>query len=104
MKSDFVGYTLDANRNIVEVSDVSVWEQWLNAHDRRVAKTKVGGVSVSTVFLGFDHGYCTERIEVFEAMIFGGPRDRECHRYATWDEAVAGHNAVVAGLREGKQQ
>lgn len=31
-----------------------------------------------------------------ETMVFGGPLDAEMERYSTWDEAVAGHAAMVA--------
>jgi len=62
----------------------------------RMAFTKVYGVKVSTVFLGLDHNY--EQIGppiVFETMVFGGPLDREQIRYATADEALVGHEAMV---------
>jgi hypothetical protein len=28
-------------------------------------------------------------------MVFGGDLNRECERYATWDEAEAGHKAML---------
>ena len=28
-------------------------------------------------------------------MVFGGLEDRELDRYATWDEAIEGHRAMV---------
>jgi hypothetical protein len=32
-------------------------------------------------------------------MIFGGERDQECERYATWEEAKAGHARIVAEVQ-----
>jgi hypothetical protein len=42
---------------------------------RRVAKYERGGVTVSTVFLGFDHGYGRGEPVLFETMIFGMGED-----------------------------
>ncbi len=36
--------------------------------------------------------------ELFESMVFGGKRDKECWRYATWGEAEAGHQKLVREL------
>lgn len=61
-------------------------------------------VMVSTVFLGFDHGWGDGPPIVFETMIFHGPLSDEQHRYADWDTAEAGHKAtverVIAALTE----
>jgi hypothetical protein len=77
--------------------------EWLNAACERGAmtvklwSTEIGGVSVSTIFLGVDHGFRTPIL--FETMIFGGPLDCERHSYATYDEAEAGHEAAVQAVR-----
>ena len=71
---------------------------------RRVAQTLVGEANVSTVFLGIDHVLFGGGPPIlFETMVFGGQYDDRQWRYSTWDEAVAGHEAVVAALREGKE-
>lgn len=66
---------------------------------RRVALTDLGGVRVSTVFLGVDHGFgSSSRPVLFETMIFAPEHpslDTTCRRYATWDEAERGHAACV---------
>lgn len=54
------------------------------------------GVDISTVFLGFDHGFGQGLPILFETMIFGGPYDQWQRRYCTWDEAEAGHRHAVA--------
>lgn len=75
--------------------------QWFNTPgNRRVAETTVGDSVVSTVFLGIDHRFGeTHQPQFFETMIFGGVRHEEMYRYATWDEAEAGHWGVVELLR-----
>lgn len=70
---------------------------------RRVAETMVDGVRVSTVFLGLDHRFIGVGPPiVFESMTFPDAEialETDCDRYATWDEAVAGHAAMVRKVR-----
>jgi hypothetical protein len=81
------------------------WAQWFGTADRRVARTEVGDVEVSTVFLGTDHGfgYSTRPI-LFETMVFGGELNLEQERYYTWDEAESGHAAMVARVMAAQRQ
>lgn len=84
-------------REPVPVADLLEWGRWFqDVEDRRVALTHVGGIRISTVFLGLDHGFGEEGPPIlFETMTFGWPMNDECWRYATWDEAVAGHRRAV---------
>lgn len=68
----------------------------------RVGWDEVGSVEISTVFLGIDHGLGFGRVEWFETMVFGGGYSGNCWRYATWDEALGGHQRMVAAVREGR--
>lgn len=80
------------------------WSAQVDDHAaRRVGRDQVGGVGVSTVFLGVDHNWDVPGGPplLFETMTFGEPFDEYCWRYSTWDEAQAGHDAVVAALRAG---
>lgn len=65
----------------------------------RIALDDVGDVRVSTVWLGLDHGWGTERPVIFETMVFGGPLDEEVVRYSTESEARAGHAAMVQRVK-----
>jgi hypothetical protein len=58
----------------------------------------VGEASVSTIFLGMDVGLAARPL-LFETMIFGGALDRSQWRYATYDEAEAGHAAAVQAVK-----
>lgn len=60
-----------------------------------MALTHIGHVEVSTVFLGVDYRMGNGPTQLFETMVFNGPLDREQARYSTWDEAEAGHRAMV---------
>lgn len=66
---------------------------------RTVAKTKIGDVMVSTVFLGIDHSFGRGPPMLFETMVFGGPMDQYQERCSTWDEAVEMHERLVARVR-----
>jgi hypothetical protein len=87
-------YILDGHKPVV-VNDVVVWGRWMQTADRHVALDTVGDVRVSTVFLGLDHRFGPGSPVLFETMVFGGPLDQEQNRYATWDEALAGHHALL---------
>ena len=77
------------------------WQKAGSPDNRRVAQDTLGDVWVSTVFLTVDHAFLGGPPILFETMIFGGPHDQLCWRYATWEGAEAGHRRVVAHLRAG---
>lgn len=56
-----------------------------------------GEVIVSTIWLGFDHGYGGKRL-LFETMVRRDNKWDEQHRYSTEDEAREGHRQVVEAL------
>jgi len=69
-------------------------QTWAEA-DRLVCRTTVGDLDVSTVFLGVGPP------AIFETMVFDGRHgeiEHEAQRYATWDDALAGHVAIVYRL------
>lgn len=87
-------YILDERHNPVPC-DLMTWAKAFEG-DRRVALTKVyDGCEVSTVFLGLDHSFGSGSPLLFETLVFGGPFDQEMERYSTWDQAMAGHAAMV---------
>ena len=90
-------YTLDENKVPVRTRD----EKSAFGGDRHVALTNLanGGIQVSTVFLGLDHGYDNGPPVLFETLVFGGLLDGEMERYCTWDEAEQGHEAMVDRVR-----
>lgn len=70
--------------------------------DRRVARTVIGDITVSTVWLGLDHDFRTGVPIIFETMTFGDPWTNEMDRYSTEEQAMRGHLAVLDRLRSGK--
>ena len=96
------------DREVVPVT----FEEWVAWHDgqpgkhpsmtTQIAKDAVGGVRVSTVFLGIDHGFGQGAPVVFETMTFGEPFEQLCWRYTSQDAAEAGHARIVAALIAGE--
>ena len=71
---------------------------------QHVARWEDGDLSVSTVWLGIDHGWRAGGPPIiFETMIFGGEHNQERTRYATEAEAIEGHNRTVADVQAGRQ-
>lgn len=65
-------------------------------HRPVVAKTQVGEIEVSTVWLGINHNWGDGPPLIFETMIF--PRSEipaYCVRYSTYAEAEHGHEVAV---------
>ena len=86
-------------RELVECVDLMEWARWFETAERHVARDEVGGVSVSTVFLGLDHQFGNGPPLLFETMIFGGTHDQHQERYSTWAEAEQGHQKALALVR-----
>ena len=94
-------YILNANKQPLPV-DLATWSKWFAASNRVVELTEINSeVEVSTVFLGVDHRHLRGKGPplLFETMIFGGPMDQECWRYASWDDAYVGHQVAVKKAR-----
>ena len=109
-------YILDGRevKPVASYMDYHRWRESLDKHTGprftlRVAADDVNGVHVSTVFLGLDHSFGDGPPLVFETMTFDNrpAEQRTCDqyawRYSTLDEAEAGHAAVVAAIRDGRE-
>jgi hypothetical protein len=78
-----------------------------NPANKRVAEDTVSGYWVSTVWLGMDYSLGDGPPLIFETMVFPQKEgetnwyDEYCERYATEEEALAGHADVVAKLKAG---
>jgi hypothetical protein len=117
-------YILNDNNEAIPCDDHLFWAEWFQNRDRHVRLEEVvvegcvrpnGGTSiaytVSTVFLGIDHGFNFSEDEgeyqpiLFETMIFSTDESEWLNfqmRYRTWAEAEAGHEDAVRRLRSGE--
>lgn len=85
------------DHHIAVPCDLMTWARMFeNPANRIVARTLVGPVLVSTVFLGLDHSFGDGDPVLFETMVFDAEADDNwmC-RYCTWEEAVRGHETTV---------
>ena len=82
---------------------------------KRVASTDIGPYWVSTVWLGIDHNWLGDGPPIiFETMVFSkgerddpgyhGLHDMDMDRYATEEEALAGHEAMCLMVRATLQE
>lgn len=99
------GFLLYYDRDGIPLPSVQAWAE-LNQDwsYKRVARTTVVSAAdlavaydVSTVWLGIDHSFGGDGPPlIFETIVFGdGAEDLSGNRYATWNEAVAGHHELV---------
>lgn len=84
-------------------------EEWVTLTERgndyrQVARTVIGDVAVSTVWLGLNQNMDLKGIPlIFATMVYGGPLTNATWRYATELEALAGHEDIVALVRAQEQ-
>lgn len=99
-------FILDENNNVVPVSFTD-YIKWLkNAAPttmlgKHIAKTTIGDVTVSTVFVGINMGIHSGPLVVFESQAYSHVEGEETQweldidRYSTYEQAVKGHKAMV---------
>lgn len=107
-------FILDEDHNPV-ACDFETWAHFFEDYDRRiVAQTETLLHRISSIFLGLDHSFMAQGPPIlFETMVFENTETMVelfgelwpmhestdyCCRYATWDECLAGHNAMVAEI------
>lgn len=75
-------------------------ELGMKPHDVEQLRTHHARIMISTVFLGLDHRWSGGPPLLFETMVFNGPLSEEQDRYTTWEQAVAGHKAMVERVKQ----
>ena len=115
-------YILDELRNPVPLggsfmSMLLRWAEWADANRGaiRVALTKIGPFTVSTIFMGMDHSYKPDLDTpplLFETMVFCADPDNpdrfgergEMRRCSTWAQAEEQHALMVSFLEKVAQE
>lgn len=87
----------------VTTDDVMVWGACMQDAPRKHVGwdwDNAKAITVSTVFLGLDHGMFSDKPILFETMIFSSTRSEIYQRYSTWEDAERGHIAAceLAGI------
>lgn len=80
---------------------VAEYMEWAIANPHRaLGQTEIADeILVSTVFIGISYSHGYGKPKLFETMVFGGKLDGRQERYATADEARAGHSDMVEKVR-----
>jgi hypothetical protein len=81
------------------VCNFARWTRWRLHGDRRVRRTIIGPLTVSTVFLGLDHNDSPGPPLLFECKVFGLGKDSYQTLCSTWDEAERAHEAACEFAR-----
>lgn len=100
-------FVLDEHGQPRHEPDILAWVEWMHAHPDacRVNLTSIMDldfeIRVSTVFLGLDHGSgrAGDAPVLWETLVFGGRCDKEMDRYTSRDDALDGHDDMVARVR-----
>ena len=89
-------YYIEKDGRPVSIEDMAEWNQWYRTANRLVEKTKVGPVSVVTLFLGMDNrtGSIGPPL-LYETVIRGGVLDGTQYLYSTREEDLQGHRTYV---------
>ena len=94
-------YILDDKGNPVACFDLVKWAEWFEASQkngaRAVAKTSIGDITISTIFLAIDHSFVDKEglPLLYETMVFGGNRDGDQERSATKGQALQDHIDMI---------
>jgi hypothetical protein len=95
-------YYILKDRRPVRVESVSEWSRQLKSVNRRIAWTDVGEAIIATSFICVDHHPKEPPLLFQTGICFNpGPVAVWDHQtlYATWEEAVEGHERAVAWVR-----
>lgn len=94
-------FILDENGEAVPCADLMTWAEWFEKSllQRRILLDEIGGVKISTVFLGLNHRWGEGPPILFESMIFGGKYDQDMERYETKEQALAGHARMLERVK-----
>ncbi|MEH2384910.1 MAG: hypothetical protein V7K14_03765 [Nostoc sp.] len=91
-------YVLDEELNAIAVDDQGL-EEYIKRNGnpvKHIAFNYVEDVLISTIFLSANCQWNPDKPPLFfETEVFGGELDRMQTRYSTYEQAVAGHRAIV---------
>ncbi len=93
-------YILDDENRPVRTPTYETYCQWFARRGNcYIRKTVVGAADVHTIFLSGAHKWGSLEPVFFDTTVFdGNPMRSEC--YKTYDDALAGHEQMVARVRE----
>jgi hypothetical protein len=101
-------YFILRDGDVVEEPDHEVWSSWYETvyeSVREVARTETAHATVTTSFQPVSMGLREDLPAlVFETRVSGGWLDNQGDRFATLEDARAGHQAWVRHVEEAEQE
>ncbi len=100
-------WMLDKERRPVPIDNLFIWARWAAkvGYPVRVGLTETDHHAVSTVFLGVNHRFFDDGPPLlFETMVWRDGEIAGQQRYASWDDAEAGHNAMVRRVQSHEEE
>jgi hypothetical protein len=82
-----------------QIEQLKYWES-----NRQLARDEVGDIVVSTILLPFDHSFGEGPPQFYETMVRRGGEWTDQWRYATKEEALRGHFAVVSWIKGEREE
>lgn len=97
-------YGLDPKtKDVFPINDCKDIEKFREFENRKICRDEIGPYSISTVFLVINHARKVNGPPIlFETMVFEGHPNKILflQRYASWREAVEGHERAVEIFKE----
>lgn len=92
------------NKKVVPTTDLRKWLKFVQHLENRIVQDDLikEGVRVSTIFTGMNFGWASLQLW-FQTLVIGGKFDQEVRRYEFWEDAIKGHNHVVAKVKRHEQ-
>jgi len=88
-------FILDPKRRVVQ-TDLLSWGRWAGTVGcREIARTQVRHLLVLTSFAGIDISFGEGPPTFFETRVLDGLDELDCLEASTWEDAMAGHEAVT---------
>jgi hypothetical protein len=81
------------NKEIIKVEE-NEWQEWYirNIHDLVIARDKIRGTTISTVFAGIPLTIQLGKDSAFfQTKVFGGALDGKSEVFTSYDSALEGH-------------
>lgn len=80
--------------------DVLIWGKLFEDMDYKIiALTEIGPYEISTVWVGLDRNWLSDKLAIFETIIFCKDEQDKLHHYeetyATKEEALEGHQLII---------
>jgi len=101
-------YYILRDGEVIEEPDFQKWSAWFESafiEVELIAESRLGGSTVATKFLGLSMTLSqASQPMVFETRVKGGWLDNQWERFASLEEATAGHENWVQRVKDAEEE